>query len=154
MLEKATVVSVTDKLAQVKLLGGNACQSCSLQSGCGTGSLGKLLGFKSRPLQIQHSGDLKPGDHIQLEIDDVQVVKAGLLMYLLPVCSMLVIASISSLFGIPDVLVGISGLLGFVSGLLLVRKLAGKMAPLHLKHQLLPSSSVSLETMVSHFNQR
>ena len=84
-------MSMIEELAQVQKLNGdkaiieihrqNACQSCELSGGCGTGSLGRLLGYRKQSLIIQNDYNLKIGDRVVVGLPDKSYLSAGLVFW-------------------------------------------------------------------------
>lgn len=124
-----------EELAQVKgIQGGNAlievsrqggCQGCNLSAGCGTGSLGRLLGHRQKPFLIPNRLNLKTGDKVIVGMPENAYVQAGFLIYLLPLVCLFVFTIVAdSLFGSVDGLNVLAAIAGLVGGILLAAKLA------------------------------
>lgn len=125
--EQAIVVGVKGETAEIQMQRQSACSHCELSRGCGTGAIGRLLGHRSKPLIVENALNLKPGDHILLVMPDQSFLKASLLIYGLPL-GLLVVAAIAAeaLFAGSELLVPIAAGGGFLGGLIISAKLAGK----------------------------
>ena len=88
--ETATVIHSQGKLAEVEIQRQSVCGHCELESGCGTGAIGRLLGNRRRPLMVETDQPLQPGDQVVLAMPESMVVKASILIYGLPLVGMLI----------------------------------------------------------------
>jgi len=100
IIEQATVVESDDKSLLVETIQQSSCGSCVAQKGCGQGVLAKYLTTSSyfrvcRDLEDERV--FKPGDVVELGIDELALVRASLWLYLVPLASMLVGAYIGNL---------------------------------------------------------
>jgi sigma-E factor negative regulatory protein RseC len=87
--EQAVVTGLDGDLAMIQMLRHSACSHCELNSGCGTGAIGRLLGHRSKPLTIRNESNLKPGDRILLGMPDRAFLRASLLIYGLPLAGLI-----------------------------------------------------------------
>ena len=104
---------------EIQMQRQSACDHCDLNRGCGTGAIGRLLGHRSKPLIIETSIPLKSGDRVLLGMPDASFLRASVLIYLLPLFSLVLFAILGQLiFGGSEVLVLLLALAGFLTGLL------------------------------------
>ena len=123
--ETAQVKAIQGELALIEVLRQGGCQGCSLSAGCGTGSLGRLLGHRQKPFSILNSLNLKPGDRVILGVPENAYVSLGLLVYILPLISMFLFSIIAdTLFGSEEFINVVAAITGLVSGILLSAKLS------------------------------
>jgi sigma-E factor negative regulatory protein RseC len=116
--EHARVLQLRDKLAVIEIQRQNACQSCELSGGCGTGSLGRLLGQRAQIYTIPNEQNLKAGDDIVIGMPDRSFLLASLMMYVLPLLTMLLAALTAQLiFNASDGAVALIALTGLGLGL-------------------------------------
>ena len=87
--EQAVVTRREGEQIEVRLLRESACGDCELSQGCGTGALGRLLGNRSRPLRLECSQPVQPGDRLELGLSESALVRASLTIYGLPLFGML-----------------------------------------------------------------
>jgi sigma-E factor negative regulatory protein RseC len=87
--EQAIVTSREGRQVELELLRQSACGGCELNRSCGTGALGRLLGHRRKPLLLESERPLQPGDRVTLSLSERALVKASLLVYGLPLCTML-----------------------------------------------------------------
>jgi sigma-E factor negative regulatory protein RseC len=92
--ERATVVSVNDKDIWVEVKRQSTCGQCAANKGCGTATLQKVLGNKRNIFRV--TGDLSVivGDEVVIGINEDAVVKGSLLVYALPIVSIITFALI------------------------------------------------------------
>lgn len=116
--EQARVTAVRDGFAVVEVDRTSGCQACELKAGCGTGSLGRLLGFKQKPFSVKNELNLRPGDRVILALAEKSFVLAGFLVYLLPLMSLFVFAIVTEVWlAAGDTLTVLAALLGLAAGL-------------------------------------
>ena len=122
--EQAIVTRCNGNHIEVELRRQSACAHCDLAKGCGTGALGRLLGSRSRPLTIETSQAMNPGDHVVLELSEAALVKSSLLVYGLPLIGMLLAGLVATSFALPEWQVAIITGVGFVAGFKLASSLS------------------------------
>ena len=123
--EQAIVVGLQGKYAAIQMQRHSACNHCELNQGCGAGAIGRLLGYRNKPLRIRNTAGLKSGDRILLGMPDRHFLQASLLIYGLPL-GLLVITAVlmKMLFGGSEILILMGAIAGFTGGLLMSSKLA------------------------------
>ena len=70
----------------------SACGSCAVNKGCGTSLLAKVVGKKFTRFQVGNSVNAVVGDTIVVGISEDALLKGSLVMYILPIVSMLLCA--------------------------------------------------------------
>lgn len=123
-----------EELALVKNIQGNrvivevlrqGCQGCEISGACGTGSLGRLFGFRPKPISIPNELFLKKGDKVIIGLPEKSYVLSSFLIYLFPLLSMFLFSIIVDvLFGSVDGLNVLAALAGLIIGLLISAKLS------------------------------
>ena len=116
--ERAQVLSVQRNALWVAADKTSACGSCKAKSGCGTSLLAKLgrdqvavRALLPQHLQYSHFAE---GDEIELAIDRTAFVKVALVMYLLPLLSLM--AAVVLTLGYAEYQVAIAAFLGLLTG--------------------------------------
>ena len=117
LTETAKVIRRHGSHVELELQRGSACGSCELSQGCGTGAIGRLLRRRSRPLVIETDQNCEAGDEVQLLLPENSLVQASLLIYGLPLLSMVSAGLVASLAFDSDWLVATVTIGGFVGGL-------------------------------------
>ncbi|MDD2761461.1 MAG: SoxR reducing system RseC family protein [Methylomonas sp.] len=88
MIEEAAIVTRIDAgQVWIKALQGGACGGCIQQSTCGTAALSKWL--PKREFAVDCDRSLNVGDRVTVAIDDSHLLLSSLVLYLLPILSML-----------------------------------------------------------------
>ena len=125
--EQALVTQLQGHLAIIEMQSQSACQSCELSGGCGTGSLGRLLGYRKKSLSIDNNHQLKVGDRVIIGLPEKYFLFAGFIMYLLPLVGLFVFAMISDfLFDATQWINVVASLFGLASSLMLTARLSKK----------------------------
>lgn len=93
--ERALVLETTfdeadfsHKMARVKVQRTNACESCSLKSGCGQSALTKISSNQCLELDVENKLGAKPGDQVLIAIPESGLMSASLRVYLIPLVLM------------------------------------------------------------------
>ena len=89
--EPAIVTRVASGQIWLKRLNDSACGGCQQQAHCSTATLSKWL--PKREFAVASDLSLQPGDIVQVEIDDSQILLSSLLLYLLPLAVMLLVVT-------------------------------------------------------------
>ena len=107
-------------MARVKTQRQSTCNSCQLKAGCGQSLIANIVGGKGIELNLQNELNASEGDVVVLEISEGGVLKASLLMFMLPLLVMVFGTAFATLFLPPDSLglvfaALVSLFIGFVS---------------------------------------
>lgn len=89
LTEQAKVTRVEDPYVWVETQRQSSCGSCSMNKGCGTSVLSKVVGQKMSNLRVASDLALRPGDYVLISIEDSMLIKGSLLVYALPLVFML-----------------------------------------------------------------
>ncbi|MDH5356175.1 MAG: SoxR reducing system RseC family protein, partial [Gammaproteobacteria bacterium] len=120
-------ISRQGRRVEIQMLRQSACSHCELNQGCGTGAIGRLLGHRSKSLVIETTFDLEPGDRVILGMPDSSFLKASLLIYGLPLFSLMLSAIAGQwLFEGSEFKVLVLASLGFAGGFSVSARLARK----------------------------
>ncbi len=133
--EQAIVVGVKGEQVEIQMQRQGSCNHCELNTGCGIGAIGRMLGHRNKPILIDNTLNMKPGDHILLGMPDRSFLKASLLLYGLPLGLLVVIAVVlEAVFEASEELVLTGAVAGFAGGLFIAARLARR----HFSGQLNP----------------
>lgn len=83
MEEQGTVVQVKEMTAVVKAQRSGSCDSCASKKSCHSGGSADEATF----IEVDNSIGAKVGDHVVFAVGAGSVVKAGVLIYLVPILS-------------------------------------------------------------------
>ena len=91
--ELAVVVKIENHQVWVESGQNSACGGCLQKASCTTNALGSVLKKKSVP--VDSDIQLKTGDEVMVAIDESQLLRASLLLYLLPLLALFTGAGIA-----------------------------------------------------------
>lgn len=100
------------------------CHNCDLSEGCGTGSLGKLMGHRNTEWVFTNYLNLKSGDRVVLGIPDKSYLLGTVLIYLMPLFMLFICAAIAEYFWHTEWITVVLSLSGLSSGILISSRLA------------------------------
>lgn len=120
--ETGVVVAIDNDQAWVQTIRKSACSSCEAKSGCGQGVLARMSDGKANQVLVNNSLDLAVGDEVLIGIPEDLLIKASLMVYLLPLLAMIVAASATEKWLAPgDGWVALAGGTGLAVGFLMVK---------------------------------
>ena len=100
------------------------CSACHSQSTCGLSGLGKYFNRGRAPVPVACDLPVQPGDSLVLNMAESDLLRAGLLAYLLPTVLSVLGAIVATLLGLGDGAAAGSMLAGFAIGLVIARQFA------------------------------
>lgn len=115
------VVSAGNGRAQVEPTAQSGCGGCASRSACGMSGLGKYFSNNRKPIEVQCDANVCAGDELQLSMSEGDLLKAGLLAYLLPTVLALVGAGVAAAYGLGDGGAVMGAASGMAAGFLLGR---------------------------------
>lgn len=122
----ARVVEAGAGYAILELQRASACGSCHSQTSCGSAALAKVWGNKSLRVRAISTLSLQPGERVVVGLADGMLVRAAMLVYLLPILLLITGAILAQLSfaSAGEELVIMCGALGLGLGLGAARILA------------------------------
>ncbi len=124
--ESGRVVAIESDCLWVETIRQSTCNSCSAQKGCGHGMLNKMGGGRPHHLRVllrdKLASDFAIGDEVDLSIAEQVLVSSALIVYLLPLISLLLGAMVAS-YGWPgsDLASFGGAIVGFITGFAMVK---------------------------------
>ena len=118
---RVRVVAMDYGIAWVEPSEPSGCGACQAKSACGVSGLGKYFSRRQRPVPVFCKTSAKAGDELLVAVDESELLKAGLLAYLLPTVLAIAGAGLATLQGWGDVGAVAGMALGIVVGLLVAR---------------------------------
>ncbi|MEI7996231.1 MAG: SoxR reducing system RseC family protein, partial [Methylococcaceae bacterium] len=91
--ELAVVVKIENRQVWVESGQNSACGGCQQKASCTTNALGSVLKKKSVP--VDSDIQLKTGDEVMVAIDESLLLRASLLLYVLPLLALFTGAGIA-----------------------------------------------------------
>ncbi len=114
-LDNATSDSTTSTTATLEIERKTACGLCGQTRGCGNSIWGKLFAHQSTAFKAQNRINAKVGDSVIVGINEKALLKSAMLLYILPLATMLIGAILAKQFSATE----LSAMLGAATGLLL-----------------------------------
>lgn len=87
--ESGRIVRLDGDYAVVDTERRSSCNSCSVQKGCGSGSLAQLFGTRTHQIRALNRIGAQAGDEVVLGIDETMLVRGSILVYLLPLLGLI-----------------------------------------------------------------
>jgi sigma-E factor negative regulatory protein RseC len=117
----ARVVSSDNGTVMVQPSTQSGCGGCGSRSVCGVSGLGKYFSGNRKAIAVKCGANVHVGDELQLSMSEGDMLKAGLLAYLLPSVLALIGASAAAAYGWGDVGAVLGAAAGVAVGLLIGR---------------------------------
>ena len=90
--ETAVVVKCEGEFAWVEAQRKSACGQCGANKACGTGTIAKIWGQKTAHMKAINRAQAHEGDTVLIGLQESALVQGSLIIYLLPLVSMLLFA--------------------------------------------------------------
>jgi sigma-E factor negative regulatory protein RseC len=123
--EFGRVVAIEPDCLWVETIRQSTCNSCSAQKGCGHGMMNKVASGRLSHMRVLlrelDPTDFAVDDEVEIGIPEQILVTGALLVYLLPLVSMLAGAALVSQWWQSDVVAFCGAFSGFLTGFGLVR---------------------------------
>lgn len=87
--ETAIVVAVEGDETWVETERQTTCGSCSVNKGCGTATLAKVLGNKRNRVRVINTIGASVGERVVVGIEEAALLKGSLAVYLVPILGLL-----------------------------------------------------------------
>jgi sigma-E factor negative regulatory protein RseC len=120
--QQAVILSVDNQndnpqvsIATLEIERKTACGLCGKTRGCGNAIWGKLFAHQSSAFKAQNTINAREGQSVIVGINEKALLKSALLLYLLPLATMLIAAIVAMQINNTD----ISAIIGAVLGLFL-----------------------------------
>ena len=132
--ESGCVIAVENDMALIEIQRKSVCSACSMNKGCGTGVLSKVVGNKRFRLTAHNSVNANVGDEVVVGIEDNMLVKSSFAVYIIPLLLLFVGAwcgqGVAGIFAI-QASEGVSilfGMLGLAIGFIWLRHFSQKIS--------------------------
>ena len=113
--------SATDSTATLEIERKIACGLCGQTRGCGNSIWGKVFAHQSTAFKAQNSINAKVGDSVIVGINEKALLKSALLLYILPLATMLIGAILATQIQDKNVYAMLGALAGLLLGFLWVK---------------------------------
>lgn len=118
---RVRIVSARAGMAWVEATESSGCGACQSKSACGVSGLGRFFSNKRQPVAVACGGSAQPGQELVLAVDESEMLRAGLLAYLLPALLAVFGAALADHVWGGDATGALGALAGFALGLALAR---------------------------------
>lgn len=123
--ETGRVVGIDDDALWVETVSRSTCGGCVAQNACGQGVLNRYFSGRRNQLRValgeRSADEFSLNDEVDISIPEVALVGGAMVVYLLPLLTMLAAALLADHWWNGDVAAALGALLGFVMGMALVR---------------------------------
>ena len=126
--EHAVVLSISANshnssysIATLEIERKTACGLCGKTRGCGNSIWGKLFAHQSTAFKAQNRINAKVGDSVVVGINERALLKSALLVYIVPLVTMMIAAILTSEFLHNNAAIMLGGLIGLVFGFVWVK---------------------------------
>jgi sigma-E factor negative regulatory protein RseC len=126
--ERAVILSIghsshnlSDSTATLEIERKTACGLCGKTRGCGNSIWGKLFAHQSTAFKAQNRINARVGDSVIVGIDERALLKSALLLYILPLVTMMIGAILMNEIVHNNAGSVIGALIGLVTGLVWVK---------------------------------
>lgn len=126
--ETATIISVEEDSVWVETRRKSVCGSCAAKNGCGVSVLDKLFGNKPARMRALAEKGYRPGEEVIIGIREQALVRGSFAVYSVPLLGLLfgamlgTLAADRGLTASADLSAILSGVAGFIAGLLWLRR--------------------------------
>ncbi len=86
--ETGKVIALKGEHAWVQTIRTSACQSCAARSGCGQRALASVTGGRANQVLVRNHIQARVGDEVVIGIEESALLGASLLVYALPLATM------------------------------------------------------------------
>ena len=118
---RVRIVSTGAGIAWVEATESSGCGACQSKSSCGVSGLGKFFSQRRQPVAVACDANARPGQELTLAVEEGDLLRAGLLAYLLPALLAVLGASLGDHFWRGDAAGALGALAGVVLGLAIAR---------------------------------
>ena len=118
---RVRIVSTSAGTAWVEATEAGGCSACQSKSSCGVSGLGRFFSSRRQPVAVACDADARPGQELTLAVEEGDLLRAGLLAYLLPALLAVLGASLGDHFWRGDAASALGALAGVVLGLAIAR---------------------------------
>ncbi len=126
IIQPAKVIAETNSTYLLETLPKSACPRCESGKGCGGGILAQAFANKTYQLSINKNKPLKLQEMIQIGIQSTMLVRASIVLYLVPLLFMVTGAVVVGIYTEnQDFYTVMAAIAGFLTGVYIARLLSG-----------------------------
>ncbi len=126
IIQPAKVIAETDSSYLLETIPKSACPRCESGKGCGGGILAQAFANKTYQLTINKNKPLKLQEMIQIGIKSTMLVRASIVLYLVPLLFMVTGAVVVGNYTEnQDLYTVMAAIAGFLTGVIIARIISG-----------------------------
>lgn len=122
--EWATVIHWHQGRALLRYGASAGCGSCSARAACGSYVLNKIGPDVEHQLELEITQPLEVGQKVEVGIPEGSLLRSAMLVYLSPLIGLFLLAAVSQFYGLDQLWVFATGVLGGIAGFLFAKKIA------------------------------
>tara|TARA_R110001583_G_scaffold164447_1_gene316963 strand:+ start:43905 stop:44342 length:438 start_codon:yes stop_codon:yes gene_type:complete len=126
-----------EKTAVIECISKSACKSCSSNDNCGVGVVAKGLSDKAHRLSLPFKEGMVINESIELLIENKDIVKSSIIVYIIPLILFVLGCSVSYLFTNNEPLVISISLLSLLTGVFIAKVVSSKLYPINSLNKLI-----------------
>lgn len=121
--ETVRVTRIEDSSIWIEAGRRSACASCSSRQSCSSGALTEAFSGKNVEMPVLNPGGLLPlvGQQVVIGLEEGSLIKASLMLYLLPLIALIVFAVVAQGMGFSEGYQIIAGGGGLIAGFMVAR---------------------------------
>ena len=121
LTETGQVITLEGKFALIDVQRKSSCQSCAVQSGCGTSILSRFFAKRFSHVKALNEAQASEGDMVELELNETALVFMTFWTYLFPIVFMFVVILVVAGLSEDTSLASVSGIIGLIAGIYISR---------------------------------
>ncbi len=127
MIEQSAIILTLEpqvnqqSLATIEVVRKTACGLCGKTRGCGNAIWGKMFGHKMTSFKVQNTINAKVGQCVIVGIDERAVMKSAVLLYIVPLVTMIISSILVSQINASDFAAIIGAVIGLLVGFFWVK---------------------------------
>lgn len=120
-----------EKIAVVECISKSACKSCGSNDNCGVGVVAKGLSDKSHQLSMPYKEGMFIDETIDLFIENKDIVKSSLIVYIIPLLLFVCSTATSYLFFNNEAIIILVSMFSLAVGVFIAKKVSSKLYPIN-----------------------
>jgi len=139
---KIIAIENTDgkSMAYIECISKSACSSCQNKNSCGVGVISKTFSDKTQQFKVPYKEGMEVNKFIELHINNDDLIKSAVLVYLVPLIFFISSALIAKQFHIANEgLIILIAIISAAAGFILTRIISNKLFPQKYVNQIIGS---------------
>lgn len=120
--ESGIILSVSQGLAEVETVRTSSCTACQAKSACGHHAIAKVSSSNRMRMMVTDTFDSQVGQEVVVGIPEDTLLKASVLMYLVPLLGLVLGATLPGTVNENPIFAALGSVMGLGAGLYFARK--------------------------------